>query len=196
MDPVSSYIASHTVWKTGLEQLRTVILEFPFEEHIKWNIPVYMANGRNCLGMAAFKHHFSLWFYEGHRLQDASGVLENTQQGKTKYLRQWKFRDISEMDTEQLRKFLRETLEFADEGPQASAENRDRHTEENAPLLEDALAQSPVLRKAFEAFPLYKQKEFSSYINEARRDTTKLKRLERIKELIENGEGLNDKYRS
>ena len=84
MDGVTSYISRHEKWKAGLEQLRAILLEHDLEEHIKWNTPVYSAYGRNLAGMAAFKNHFSLWFYEGYRLNDAAGILENAQEGKTK----------------------------------------------------------------------------------------------------------------
>jgi uncharacterized protein YdeI (YjbR/CyaY-like superfamily) len=41
-----------------------------------------------------------------------------------------------------------------------------------------------------------KQREYCEYISEAKRDATKLKRLEKIIPMIIEGVGLNDKYKN
>jgi len=52
------------------------------------------------------------------------------------------------------------------------------------------------LLKSFETLSPYKQREYSEYIDTAKRDTTKEKRLEKITPMILNGVGLNDKYKN
>jgi len=42
---------------------------------------------------------------------------------------------------------------------------------------------------------LSKQREYSEYISEAKRETTKVTRLKKITPLIEAGKGLHDKYK-
>ena len=42
---------------------------------------------------------------------------------------------------------------------------------------------------------LGKRKEYAAYVIEAKREETKVKRLEKIKPMILEGIGLNDKYR-
>ncbi|WP_395047400.1 YdeI/OmpD-associated family protein [Flavobacterium sp.] len=49
------------------------------------------------------------------------------------------------------------------------------------------------ISKAFELFSPYKQKEFIEYIDTAKQEKTKLDRLEKIKPMILDGKGLNDK---
>ncbi|WP_325262934.1 YdeI/OmpD-associated family protein, partial [Flavobacterium sp.] len=44
-------------------------------------------------------------------------------------------------------------------------------------------------------FSPYKQKEFIEYIESAKREETKLTRIEKIKPMILDNIGLNDKYR-
>jgi uncharacterized protein YdeI (YjbR/CyaY-like superfamily) len=51
------------------------------------------------------------------------------------------------------------------------------------------------LKKAFNLFSPYKQREFMEYINEAKQEKTKANRLEKIKPMILSNIGLNDKYR-
>jgi len=48
---------------------------------------------------------------------------------------------------------------------------------------------------AFNELTKGKQREFATYIKEAKQEKTKQKRLEKITPLIEAGKGLHDKYR-
>lgn len=196
MKTAEAYIAGKPEWQEGLNTLRNLILELPFEEHIKWNAPVYMACGRNLVGLSAFKNHFGLWFFEGASLSDRHQVLTNAQEGKTKYMRQWKFNDVHALDSTLIRTYLKEVLEVAQNTK--APEQKSRIPAKNAGLpsiLEEALKQDPLLLKAFENFTPYKRKEFSAYIGEAKRESTQRKRLEKILPMIRKGEGLNDKYR-
>ena len=61
--------------------------------------------------------------------------------------------------------------------------------------LKETLEKNSKLHTSFNAFSLYKQKEFAEYINEAKQEKTKRNRLEKILPMIEKGMGLNDAYR-
>ena len=63
-------------------------------ETVKWGGPVYTANGRNVVGLAAFKSCFGLWFFDGARLADKDRVLVNAQEGKSKSMRQRQASDV------------------------------------------------------------------------------------------------------
>ncbi|MFN4764445.1 YdeI/OmpD-associated family protein [Gillisia sp. Q332] len=52
------------------------------------------------------------------------------------------------------------------------------------------------LRNAFSGLSPGKQREYSEYIIEAKRDETKQKRIEKIIPMIKVGMGLNDKYKN
>ncbi|WP_417785106.1 YdeI/OmpD-associated family protein [Tenacibaculum sp.] len=52
------------------------------------------------------------------------------------------------------------------------------------------------LNETFNEFSLSKQREFTNYISEAKRVTTKEKRLKKIIPMILNGMGLYDKYKN
>ncbi|MCK5210721.1 MAG: YdeI/OmpD-associated family protein [Cyclobacteriaceae bacterium] len=51
------------------------------------------------------------------------------------------------------------------------------------------------LRSCFDDLSLSRQREFTEYISEAKREETKLKRLEKIIPMIKEKIGLSDKYR-
>ena len=62
--------------------------------------------------------------------------------------------------------------------------------------LREALAADEAAHRAFEQFTVGKQREYATYIDEAKQVATKTKRLAKILPLIAAGKGLNDRYRS
>ena len=62
-------------------------------------------------------------------------------------------------------------------------------------LLREALAKDPELAEAYAQFAPYKKREFCESITEAKREATKLRRLEKVLTHIREGRGLSDKYR-
>lgn len=65
----TEYIEGHLKWKEQLHILRSLLSSYPFEESIKWGVPVYTLNNKNLIGIAAFKNHHALWFYQGALLE-------------------------------------------------------------------------------------------------------------------------------
>lgn len=62
-------------------------------------------------------------------------------------------------------------------------------------LLQQELDCNPSLAKAFRQLPSSKQREFQEYIEDAKREQTKLSRIDKIKPMIMQNIGLNDKYK-
>ncbi|MFA5556576.1 MAG: YdeI/OmpD-associated family protein [Flavobacteriaceae bacterium] len=64
-----------------------------------------------------------------------------------------------------------------------------------AELLLEAFKTNKKLKEAFEKLTSGKQKEYTLYINEAKQEATKIKRVEKIIPMILQGVGLHDKYK-
>jgi uncharacterized protein YdeI (YjbR/CyaY-like superfamily) len=62
-------------------------------------------------------------------------------------------------------------------------------------FFENQLQNDVALQEAFQKFSPYKQKEFLEYIETAKQEKTKITRFEKIKPMILENIGLNDKYR-
>ena len=191
---VDDYLASHADWSGILKQLRAILLERGLKETIKWGAPVYTANGRNVVGIGAFKSYAGLWFFDGALLSDPAGVLINAQEGKTTALRQWRFQAGQSIDPEQVRAYLDEAI------ANAAAGKRVEPVPKPAPsipeLLASALAQDTDLRAAFDGLPAGKQREYAEHVAQAKREDTRQRRLAKILPMIKRGEGLNDRYRN
>ena len=62
------------------------------------------------------------------------------------------------------------------------------------PILQSELDNDKALNAAFRNLTPCKQKEYCEYIDDAKQEKTKLSRIEKIKPLILENKGLNDKY--
>lgn len=196
MNPkVDDYISKKEVWRKELELLRSSFTNLPVEETIKWGAPTYVYKNKNVVGLAAFKNYCGLWFFQGALLKDDHKVFINAQEGKTKAMLQWRFNSIDEINVDLIKSYVLEALENVDKG------NEIKPTRNKKPVvIPDELMSSfdsnKDLKKAFDELSLSNQREYAAYIIEAKRESTRLRRLEKIIPMILNRVGLNDKYKN
>jgi len=190
---IEEYIELHPKWSSLLCELRKVLLTTELEENIKWNSPVYSLNGKNVVGLGAFKNHAGIWFFQGVFLDDAQNKLINAQEGKTKALRQWRFESNDIEDIVLVKSYILEAIENQKLGKEIKVERNKEFVLPN--MLVDLLKENSSLKNCFEKLSLSKQREYAEYISEAKRETTKVTRLEKIIPMIEAGKGLHDKYK-
>ena len=192
-EKLKAYYEKEHSFRDGIAQLRELALQSGAKEDYKWSFPVYTHQGKNVFGICKFKHHFGVWFFHGVFLKDPKNVLENAQEGKTKGMRHWKFNSMEEIDGKGVLTYMLESLDNQEKGLEIKAEKTSKvYVPE---LLQTELDKNTALQTAYEQFTPYKQKEFCEYIDEAKQEKTKLRRLEKILPMIEKGIGLNDAYR-
>jgi uncharacterized protein YdeI (YjbR/CyaY-like superfamily) len=97
-------------WRAEAAKLRALVLGCGLEETVKWGGPVYVAEGRNIVGVAAFKSYFGLWFFDGAHLGDKGGVLVNAQEGKTKSMRQWRMTAAKDIKPALVKAYVKEAM--------------------------------------------------------------------------------------
>ncbi|WP_353779516.1 YdeI/OmpD-associated family protein [Winogradskyella sp. 3972H.M.0a.05] len=192
---VEEYIETNETWAEGLTKLRNILLKTELDETVKWSIPTYTINNKNVAGIGAFKGYFGLWFFNGSFLKDEENVLINAQEGKTKGMRQWRFADVSELNDPLILKYVKEAIENQRQGLEIKPDRSKKETVVPE-LLQTLLNSNAALKSNFESLSPYKQREYCEYIDTAKRDATKQSRLEKITPMIEQGIGLNDKYRN
>ncbi|WP_439129636.1 YdeI/OmpD-associated family protein [Polaribacter sp.] len=192
---VEEYISKKEKWRKELEVLRAVLIDLPLEETIKWGAPVYVFKGKNVVGLAAFKNYCGLWFFQGALLKDQQKVFVNAQEGKTKAMLQWRFYSLEEIKPDLITEYVQESIDNFKKGKEIKPE---RNTKElKIPeVLKNVLKANTELKKSFQKLTLSKQREYANYIAEAKREATKLKRLEKITPVILNGVGLHDQYKN
>ncbi|GAA4277428.1 YdeI/OmpD-associated family protein [Aquimarina mytili] len=190
---VDEFIAKKGNWRKQLEVIRSIMLSTDMQETIKWGVPVYTVDGKNVVGIGAFKSYVGIWFYQGVFLKDHHKKLINAQEGKTKGLRQWRFTLKDEIDQNLVLRYVEEAIQNQKEGKEIKPEKS--KALEIPSELSSALTENNTLKQSFEQFTPFKQKEFIEYIATAKREATRLSRVEKIMPMILNGIGLNDKYR-
>lgn len=191
---VDAYIDGNVQWHDELLLLRRLLTSTELTECVKWGAPCYTINGKNVVGIGAFKSYVGLWFHQGAFLKDNANVLLNANEGVTKGLRQWRFESLKDIDETLV-------LKYVDEAIQNQKAGKEIKIQKNKPLmidpiLEDALQKDEVLRSHFDTFTLSKKREFTEHISSAKQEKTKLSRLEKIIPMIKSNIGLNDKYRN
>ncbi len=190
---VEEFISKKDNWKEALQTLRSIMLSTEMKETIKWGIPVYTVNGKNVIGIGAFKSYIGIWFYQGVFLKDHQKKLINAQEGKTKGLRQWRFIFADEIDKDLVLQYVQEAIQNQKDGKEITP-GKSKDIKIPSEFL--AVLTSHVdLKSSFEQLTPFKQKEYVAYIAEAKREATRISRLEKITPMILKGVGLNDKYR-
>ncbi len=179
-------------WLEELEFLKSIIVKTELEEATKWGGIVYVLNGKNVLGIGGFKNYFAIWFFNGVLLQDKKKALVNAQEGVTKSLRQWRFSLKEEVNEAAVLEYINEAIANEKQGKNSKPQKKEPIVSE---LFQKELDTDANLAEAFLKFSPYKQYEFLEYIETAKREETKLSRIEKIKPMIKESIGLNDKYR-
>ena len=192
---VEEYIENNDHFGDALTVLRDIINATELEETIKWSAPVYALNGKNVIGLGAFKAHFGIWFFNGVFLKDEQNMLVNAQDGKTKALRQMRFSSLDQIDKNIVSTYVKEAINNQKLGKEVMP-NRQKKELIIPTELEAALSKNSVLDDAFKILTPCKQREYADYISEAKRDATKLSRIEKITPMIIKGVGLHDKYKN
>ena len=192
---IDEYLDASGEWRGLLEDLRGLLQDCDLEETVKWGAPCYVHDGQNVVGMAAFQNHCALWFHRGAELTDPEGVLINAQEGRTKLLRQWRLTSKKDIRRRAMNAYVREAIEVSKRPAKRSTPKKGAPAE--LPLeLEAAFRKSKRLRESFASLTPGRQREYVAHVAEAKREATRLSRVEKIKPLIQSGVGLHDKYRN
>jgi uncharacterized protein YdeI (YjbR/CyaY-like superfamily) len=192
---VDSYILKNEKWAKELELLRQTAVTLGLKETLKWGAPVYTISGKNVIGLGAFKNHVGIWFFNGSLLKDSHYKLFNAQVGKTVAMRQWRFTNFESVveNVEVIELYIKEAMENTIQGKIVK-------TIKNKPLiipveLQLELDSNQKNLISFNSMSVSKRREYANYIINAKRAITKQSRLEKILPMIQEGLGLNDKYK-
>ena len=183
-------------WDRHLATLTRLLNESGMTVVTKWGKPTYMHAGRNVAMAAGFKHHCGLWFFDGALLSDPLGVLENAQEGKTQAMRHWKFTDPEAiLPEEDIRAYLAEAMQHAQDGKRVAPRPVAQGAPSWCPTLQNAFDTDPSFKAAMDALTPGRQREYNEHIGSAKREATQQSRLAKIRPMIFDGKGLNDRYR-
>jgi uncharacterized protein YdeI (YjbR/CyaY-like superfamily) len=181
------------IWVEELELLRQIVLETGLTEEIKWGVPVYTHNGKNIVTINALKESANIGFFKGVLLSDKSRILQK--QGNLQSDRIIKFTNSANIEklTNTLKEYILEAIEVEESGKKVEFKKNPEPIPEE---LLDAFEQDPVFKKAFYDLTLGRQRGYIIHFSQPKQLQTRIGRIEKYKEQIFNGIGLNDKYSS
>jgi uncharacterized protein YdeI (YjbR/CyaY-like superfamily) len=196
-DPrIDAYIAKSAEFAQPiLRSLRDAVHEAcpQVEETIKWGLPSFVHAGGILCGMAAFKRHASFGFWK-HALVMGE---EAARDGMGSYGKMAALADLP--PRKRLIADLKKAMRLNEEGVKTSGARKTTQAKPppQAPAdLAAALKRNAMARKKFEAFPPSHKREYIEWIEQARREETRARRLAQALEWIAEGKPRNWKYRA
>ena len=190
---IDDFFEKQAFAKEGLLKLRDLLLSKGLKETLKWGTPVYTFQNKNIVGIGSFKSYFGLWYFQGALLKDEKEILINAQEGKTKALRQLRFNTSSEIDEEVILSYTDEAIENQRAGKEIKVV---RAKTLSLPLeLKNILDKDNGFANSFKSLSPGKQREYAEFIASAKRENTRLTRLEKCIPMIFEGKGLNEHYK-
>ncbi|SDZ85045.1 Uncharacterized conserved protein YdeI, YjbR/CyaY-like superfamily, DUF1801 family [Thalassobacillus cyri] len=187
---VDELLSNSKKWKEAFEQLRRIALDCGLTEEVKWRNPCYTFQNKNVVLIHGFKEYCALLFFKGVLLKDKHGILiqqtENVQAG-----RQIRFTNVEEIV--EMESILKDYILEAVEVEKAGLEVKVEMNMEIPAELQHKFDENPGLKTAFEALTPGRQRAYILYFSKAKKFETRTSRVEKYRQHILEGKGLNDK---
>ena len=194
MNPkVDQYLSTVDKWQEELTKLRAIILDCGLTEELKWGTPCYTYQGTNIVIIGGLKECCVLSFFKGALLSDTDGILakpgENTQYGRL--VRFANLREIVKL-APILKAYIYEAIEVEQAGIKLISKSP--ATPDIPPEFQDRLDKDRALKKAWDELTPGRQRGYLLYFSQAKQSKTRAARVEKCREQILKGKGLNDEY--
>jgi len=192
MNPdVDWFFSKSKKWQEEVQKLRTIILDCPLTEELKWGCPCYTFKKSNIVLIHVFKEYCALLFFKGALLKDADDILiqqtENVQAA-----RQVRFTNVREIT--QMEPILKDYIHEAIDVEKAGLKVKLKKTSEfKIPEeFQKKLDAMPALKTAFDALTPGRQRGYLFYFSKAKQSKTRASRVEKWLPQILKGKGLDD----
>jgi len=188
---VDWYFNKAEKWQDEIKKLRTIILDTPLVEELKWGCPCYTYQKSNIVLIHVFKEYCAVLFIKGALLKDDHGILiqqtENVQSA-----RQVRFTSVQEIVELEpiLKDYIAEAIEVEKAGLKVNFKKAEEFSIPDE--FQNKLADDPALETAFYALSPGRQRGYLLYFSAPRQSKTRTARVEKYTPQILAGKGLND----
>lgn len=198
MNPeVDFYFKKSKKWQKELILLRSIILDFPLSEELKWGVPCYTwspnsgSKGSNILLIHEFKEYCALLFFKGVLLNDPDKILVQ-QTENVQAARQMRFSDEEEIltGTAIIKSLISEAIAVEKAG--LKVPKRETKSYEIVEEFQLALDKNPNLLKGFQSLSPGRQRAYLLYFSSAKQSKTRHSRIDKYMAKIINGQGKDD----
>jgi uncharacterized protein YdeI (YjbR/CyaY-like superfamily) len=177
-------------WQEEFEALRTIALEFPLTEELKWYQACYTLAGKNVILIHGFKEYCALMFFKGALLKDVKHVLATP--GQHQAARQMRFTSVAEIArmAPTVKAYIREAIAAEKAGLKVKLKKTDDFSIPDE--FQKKLDEMPRLKAAFHSLTPGRQRGYILHISQPKQAKTREARVEKCTPLILQGKGLND----
>jgi uncharacterized protein YdeI (YjbR/CyaY-like superfamily) len=179
-------------WQEEYALLRSIALELPLTEELKWGWPCYTYEGSNIALIHGFKEYCALLLMKGALLKDPNRILvqqtENVQSA-----RQIRFTSVDQI--RRLKPTLKAYLQQAIKAEKAGLKVEFKKTAEfKVPAeFKSTLSTRPDVQKAFAALTPGRQRGYLLHFSSAKQSATREARIAKNLPRILAGKGLDDR---
>jgi uncharacterized protein YdeI (YjbR/CyaY-like superfamily) len=192
MNPkVDFYFNKGKNWQEEIRKLRMIVLDCGLTEELKWGCPCYTFQKKNIVLIHVFKEYCAFLFFKGALLHDADGIL--IQQTKNvQVARQIRFTSVQEIVKMKtiLKAYIYEAIEVEKAGLKVNLKKTLEYTIPEE--FQKKLKKIPGLKIAFDALTPGRQRAYILYFSAPKLSKTRESRIEKSKQAILHGKGLND----
>jgi uncharacterized protein YdeI (YjbR/CyaY-like superfamily) len=187
------YFNTAKKWQEESKKLRKIVLDCGLTEELKWGKPCYSFQNSNVVLIHGFKEYCALLFCKGALLKDPHRVLiqqtEHVQAARQ--IRFTSLQQIVEMATI-VKTYIQEAVAVEKAGLEVSYK---KTSEFKMPEeLKNKLRELPALKTAFESLTPGRQRGYILYFSAPKQSKTRESRIEKYRQKILDGKGLDDEY--
>ncbi len=163
------------------------------EETIKWSFPHFDYKGILC-SMAAMKQHCSFGFWKASLMADPEKLLNKI--GNTSMGSFGKIASINDLPSDKiLISYIKEAVRLNKEDVKLPPKERTAKKDVEVPgYMTSALSKNKKAQSAFDNFSPSHKREYIEWINDAKTEATRNKRIGTMLEWLIEGKSLNWKY--
>jgi uncharacterized protein YdeI (YjbR/CyaY-like superfamily) len=192
MNPKVDFFFTHAEkWQEEYLLLRKYMLTCNLTEELKWGVPCYTFQKTNLVLIHGFKNYCALLFMKGALLKDEQGILVQ-QTEHVQAARQIRFthvQEIAAMETS-IKAYVMEAIEVEKAGLKVEFK---KTAEFKIPEeFQHVLDNMPALKTAFHALTPGRQRAYIFYFSQPKQSKTRESRIEKYKQKILVGKGLDD----
>jgi uncharacterized protein YdeI (YjbR/CyaY-like superfamily) len=187
-DPaIDGLLAKPGAWREETRKLREIALSRPLTEAMKWGKPCYALDGANIALIQGFKAYCALLLFKGSLLADPHGVLVRHGEN-VNAPRQMRFVGVADIRPEIVGAYLDAAIEAERRGLKAEASR----PPPAPPEWEAEIAADPALRAAFAKLTPGRRRVYLMHFGSAKQAATRQGRIEKWREHILAGKGIDD----
>lgn len=199
-DPrIDAYIANAAEFaRPVMEHIRRLVHKAvpDVEETMKWSFPHFEYHGAILCSMAAFKAHCVFGFWKASLMNDPHGILRIVDKNSMGHFdRMTSKKDLP--SDKILTEYIKEAARLNEEGVKVTKPAKKAIPAAQLAVpsaLAAAFKKAPKAKQTFEAFAPSHRKEYIEWINEAKTDPTRDKRVATTIEWLLEGKARNWKY--